>query len=90
MKFFMGFVLGCSLIACAAAPVFPYKFFHLTGNNFAGTLLGPAEGDDIPFRICTPVNGKQQCVVILYSELNKLVVDYKATKQALIDCQRGR
>lgn len=88
-QFFLGFILACSLIACAAAPVFPYKFFHLSGNNFAGTLFGPKEGDDIPFTKCAPVNGKQQCVVVFYTELNALIKDYKQTKSDLIACQKG-
>lgn len=89
-KFLLGFTLGCSLIACAASPVFPYKFFHLSGNNFAGTLLGKEDKDDLPFERCRPVNGKQQCVVVFYSELNALVADYKKTKSDLIACQKGR
>jgi hypothetical protein len=90
VRFLLGFTLGVSLIACAAKPVFPYKFYHLTGNNFAGMLLGPVDKDDIPFSRCAPVNGKQQCVVVTYSELTALINDYKTTKQKLIDCERGR
>lgn len=91
MRFLLGFIMGCSLIACAAAkPIFPYKFFHLSGNNFSGKLLGPKESDDLPFSRCAPVNGKQQCVVVFYPELTALVDDYKKTKQDLIDCQRGK
>lgn len=90
MKFFAGFILGCSLIACAAAPVFPYKYYHVSGNNFAGTLFGPGEKDDLPFLKCKPVGSTQQCVVVFYPELKALVTDYKQTKQDLVDCQRGR
>lgn len=90
MRFFQGFVLGLCLIACAAIPSFNYKFFHLSGNNFAGTLLGPEPKDDVPFSQCAPVNGKQNCVVVFYSELNALIKDYKDTKAKLIACERGK
>lgn len=88
-SFFAGFFLALTLLACAASPIFPYKFFHLSGNNFAGVLLGQKEGDDIPFERCRPVGGKQQCVVVFYTELNALVKDYKQTKSDLIQCQKG-
>jgi hypothetical protein len=90
MKFLSGFILGCSLIACAAVPVFSYHFYNISRNNFAGTLLGPTAADDVPFSRCAPVNGKQQCVVVFYSDLNALITDYKQTKSDLISCQRGQ
>lgn len=89
-RFFMGFILGCALIGCAASPIFPYKFYHLTGNSFEGTLLGQTPKDDLPFAQCKPVNGKQQCVVVFYTELTALITDYKQTKSDLIACQRGQ
>lgn len=89
-SFFAGFALALTLLACAAAPTFNYCFYHLSGNSFAGTLLGPEPKDDVPFERCIPVNGKQQCVVVFYTELNALVKDYKQTKQDLINCQRGK
>lgn len=89
MKYFIfGISIGLMVTACAGV-VWPYKFYHLSGNNFSGTLLGPKETDDIAFSECRPVNGKQRCVVVFYTELQKLVTDYKQTKQALYDCQRG-
>ena len=91
MKFFSGFVLGSSLIACAATPIsFAYKYYNISGNLFQGTLLGPTPQDDVPFQRCAPVNGKQQCVVVFYTELNTLIADYKNTKQSLVDCQAGK
>jgi hypothetical protein len=89
LKFLSGFLLGCGLIACAALPTFSYKFFNISGNNFAGTLLGPTQQDDVPFNRCAPVNGVQQCVVVFYTELNALIKDYKQTKSDLITCQKG-
>ena len=90
-SFLLGFMAcGFVFMACAATPVFPYKFFHLTGNNFSGTLLGKDSKDDVPFERCRPVNGKQHCVVVFYSELNALISDYKKTKSDLIACEKGR
>lgn len=90
MRFFQGFFLACALFACAAAPpIFPYRYYNISGNLFAGTLLGPTQQDDIPFQRCAPVNGKQQCVVVFYTELNALITDYKKTKSDLIACQKG-
>lgn len=89
-SFFLGFCLALTLLACAAAPIFPYKFYHLAGNSFSGTLQGPTPKDDIPFERCMPVNGKQQCVIVFYTELSALIKDYKQTKSDLISCQRGR
>lgn len=86
----LSLLLNVFLVACAASPVFPYKWFHLSGNNFAGTLLGPTDKDDVPFERCRPVNGKQQCVVVFYPELTSLISDYKKTKSDLIACQKGR
>jgi hypothetical protein len=77
------------LIACAAAPVFPYKYFHLSGNNFEGMLLGAQPKDDIPFSECRPVNNKQQCVVVQYPVLGALIKDYKQCKSDLIGCQKS-
>lgn len=88
-SFFAGFALALVLLACAAAPTFNYKFYNISGNSFAGTLLGPTPKDDVPFERCLPVNGKQQCVVVFYTELDALIKDYKTTKQNLIDCQKG-
>lgn len=86
------FLLGAVFFfGCATAGIpFSYRFYHLTGNDFSGTLLGATEKDDEPFSSCKPVNGKQKCVVVFYSELNKLIIDYKDTKQKLVDCQRGK
>jgi len=84
-------ILLCSvfLIACGAAQIrFPYKFYHLSQNTYTGTLLGPTDKDDKPFTDCKPVNGKQKCVVVFYTELNALIKDYKKTKQDLSDLQR--
>lgn len=89
-QFLLGFALACSLIACAAAPIFPYKFFHLSGNTFSGNLLGADPKDDVPFSSCAPVNGKQQCVVVFYPVLTALISDYKKTKADLIACEKGR
>lgn len=89
-RFFAGFFLACCLIACAAAPTFNYKFYHLTGNNYAGTLLGAKPQDDVPFSQCAPTGNKQKCVVVFYSELEALIADYKKTKSDLIACQKGR
>lgn len=89
-QFLWGFVLGLSLAACGSIPVFPYKYYNLSGNRFEGTLLGQKPGDDIPFSKCEPVNGTQQCAVVLYPALNALVIDYKQCKSDLISCQKGQ
>lgn len=88
-SFILGLSIGLVTMACAGI-VFPYKFYHISGNNYAGTLLGATQADDVPFSQCRPVNGKQQCVVVFYPELNRVIVDYKQCKSDLIDCQRGR
>ena len=73
------------LVACGTAPItFNYKFYHLSGNNYAGTLLGPTKNDDVSFTDCRPSSGKQKCVVVFYTELAKIISDYKETKQKLI------
>lgn len=84
------FILGAIFFtACGSAAIkFQYKYFHLSGNPYTGTLLGPTEKDDIPFTECKPVNNKQKCVVVFYTELTSLIQDYKQTKQELIDLQK--
>lgn len=88
--FWGGLILGLALFACASVPVFSYKYFNISGNNFAGTLLGATQQDDVLFSRCAPVNGVQQCVVVFYPVLNALIVDYKQTKSDLIACQKGK
>lgn len=83
------FVCAFFLIACGAAQIrWPYRHYHLSGNPYTGTLLGPTEKEDKPFTECKPVNGKEKCVVVFYTELAALIKDYKETKQALSDLQR--
>lgn len=89
-QFYWGLALGMTLFACAATPVFSYKYYNISGNSFTGTLLGPTPKDDLPFSQCAPVNGKQQCVVVFYPELQALITDYKTTKSDLIDCQKSQ
>jgi hypothetical protein len=95
------FILGAVFyISCATAIKFSYRFYHITPAGVwdypNGRLLGAKESDDYDLSRCKPVrkNEKgqliQECVVVFYTELNKLVAEYKQTKQALIDCQRGR
>lgn len=101
-RFIAGFSLGCALIACAATPVFPYHFYHLSPSNAwdlpGGKLLGATPQDDHALSECRPVPGKdpqgkpvtvQRCAVVFYSELNSFISDYKQTKSDLIDCQKG-
>lgn len=100
LKFVTAFFLGgLTFVACGTLGdvKFPYKFFHVspiqTWDIQAGKLVG--QGVQYDLSRCKPVKnseGKlvQQCVVVFYSELNKVIADYKNTKQALIDCQRGR
>lgn len=102
-SFFAGFLLALTLLACAASPVFPYRFYHVTPAAVwefpNGKLLGEKPQDDHVLSDCKPVpgvdpNGKpivvQKCVVMFYDELRTLVIDYKTTKQQLADCQRGQ
>lgn len=95
------FLLGAFFFfSCGTAAVkFSYKFYNVTPMNVwdypSAKLLGAKSTDDLPLKECKPVknsDGKyiQKCVVVFYTELNKLVIDYKQSKQDLIDCQRGR
>lgn len=95
------FFLGAFFFfSCAGAINFGYKFYHITPREVwdfpNARLLGKTQSDDYDLSRCKPVrkNEKgqfvQECVVVFYTELNKLVADYKKTKQELIDCQRGR
>lgn len=92
MKGLKWFILGALFFsACGTAAIsFPYKFYHISGNSYSGVLLGPTKNDDIIFTECKPSAGKQKCVVIFYTELAKIISDYKETKQNLIDCQKGK
>lgn len=99
LKFLAGFVFGAMFfVACGVADIpFKYKFFHISPIQVWDFPNGSLIGDGVRqlLKDCKPVKnseGKlvQRCVVVFYSELNKLVADYKNTKQQLIDCQRGR
>lgn len=98
LRFVAGFALGALFFAaCGTAEVkFPYKWFHLspisTWEVERGELVG--DGVRLPLKDCKPrrdAQGKlvQVCAVVFYDELNRVIVDYKQTKQALVDCQRG-
>ena len=84
------FIIGAVFFtACGSAAVkFNYKFYNLAGNSYSGTLLGPTDKDYLPFTECKPVNNKQKCAVVFYTELAAIISDYKQTKQELIDLQR--
>ena len=101
--FLLGLTLGASLISCAAAPVFSYRFFHVSPANvweFPGAkLLGEKPQDDRVLADCKPVPGTdpqgkpvmvQKCVVMFYDELKSLIIDYKKTKSDLDSCQKGQ
>jgi hypothetical protein len=101
MKKSFYFILGgVFFFGCATAINFNYKFYHVIPTGAwdypNGRLLGAKESDDYDLSRCKPVrkneNGQlvQECVVVFYSELNKIISEYKQTKQALIDCQRGK
>jgi hypothetical protein len=100
MRFFY-FLLGAVFFfSCAGAVSWPYRFYHITPTGVwdfpNARLLGAKESDDYDLSRCKPTrkNNKgqliQECVVVFYPELNRLVADYKKSKQDLIDCQRGR
>lgn len=92
------FLLGAIFFfSCGTAVTFKYKFYNVTPINVwdypNATLLGAKSSDDLPLKECKPVKnsaGKyvQKCVVVFYSELNKLIIDYKETKQKNIDLER--
>lgn len=99
LKLSAAFVLGAIFFAaCGTAEIkFPYKFFHVSPIQAWEFPNGELRGDKVRYELkrCKPVKNsegklEQQCVVVFYDELNKFVADYKNTKQALIDCQRGR
>lgn len=95
-----GFILGALFItACGTLGdvKFPYEFFHVSPISTWSAPSGQLVGSKVRYDLkkCAPVKNSQgklvqQCVVVFYSELNKVIADYKNTKQALIDCQRGR
>lgn len=102
MKRIGWFCLGAVFfVSCGVAQInFPYQFFHASPIGVwefpAGKLLGARPGTDKELLECKPTERDEQgrliqkCVVVLYPELNKLIADYKQTKQALIDCQKGQ
>lgn len=102
-SFTLGLLLGMSLISCAAAPVFPYRFFHASPAAVwdfpTGKLLGEKPQDDRLLTDCKPVFGVdpqgkpvtvQKCVIMFYDELKSLIIDYKKTKTDLDSCQKGQ
>lgn len=101
MKKLFYFILGAIFFfGCGTAATFNYKWYHVTPTGAwdypNGRLLGATQSDDFDLSRCKPVrrNEKgqliQECVVVFYSELNRLIADYKTTKQQLIDCQKGK
>jgi hypothetical protein len=94
------FTLGCFLfVACAATPItFPYKWFYpspVAVWEFPGAkLLGAKPEDDKLLSDCKPAQGAdgklvQKCGVVFLDEMERLIIDYKQTKQRVIDLERG-
>lgn len=97
---FLWFMLGAIFFAaCGAANIqFPYKWFHVSPISVwefpQGKLLGAKPEDDKLLSDCKPTqtaDGKlvQKCAVVFLDELEKLIVDYKQTKQRVIDLEKG-
>lgn len=94
------FILGALFFsACSLSDVrFAYPFYHASPiavwELSSGKLLGAKPENDRRLEECKPVKnaeGKmvQRCLVMFYQDFEKLVADYKKTKQELIDCQRN-
>jgi hypothetical protein len=93
------FILGAVFFsACGVANIqFPYKWFYASPIAVwefpAGKLLGAKPEDDKLLSDCKPTqaaDGKlvQKCAVVFLDELEKLIVDYKQTKQRVIDLEK--
>ncbi len=84
--------------ACGAANIaFPYRYYFgspvAVWDFPAGKLLGDKPENDRLLSECKPVKnaeGKtvQKCGVIFLDELEKLIIDYKQSKQRIIDLER--
>lgn len=93
------FVFGAVFFtACAAANIqFPYKWFYVSPitiwNIDSGKLIGAKPEDDRQLTDCKPIKnaeGKmvQKCAVVFLDELEKLIIDYKQSKQRIIDLEK--
>lgn len=93
------FLLGCMVfVSCAAAQInFPLKWYHASPVAVwdfpSGKLLGEKPEDDKLLADCVPTknaDGKlvQKCGVVFLSDLESLIIDYKQSKQRIIDLER--
>lgn len=100
MKRITAFFLGAVFFtACGSAAIkWPYLQMHVSPIGVwdypNAQLLGFRQEQDRKLVECKPTRkdaaGKliQECVVVFYPELEKIISDWKTTKQALIDCQK--
>ena len=97
------FILGAIFFsACGAAQInFNYKWYYPSPIAIwdfpGGKLLGDKPENDKLLADCKPVtvpgeDGKpktvQKCAVVFLDEFERLVIDYKQTKQRVIDLER--
>lgn len=85
----VGIVAGLLLSACVGLrPTFPYKYYGLNADNYAGGLLGAEEKDDLPLDQCKPDDiAVGKCMVMFADDFYQLKSDYLKAKSDLIDCQ---
>lgn len=78
----ISFFLGLSISACIASQ-FPYKYYVLDADSYAGQLKGPSVDQDIVLKMCQPTkDDKAPCLVMFTSAFMRLK---EAHQKCLID-----
>lgn len=85
-QFLAGSLFSLLLLSCGGAS---FHYYGLRGVQYEqGTLLGPKEGDDIPFSRCQPTEQvRNPCIVMFAVDFYALKQDYQDTKSKLKACE---
>lgn len=88
-SFAFGMLFTLCALGCAGV-TFPYKYYGLNADSYAGSLLGPEPKDDIPFESCKPTDfDKSPCVVMKTKDVLTLKLDYLETAAKLKQCEQS-
>ncbi len=88
-RFVLGFASCLLLVGCTGAS-FPYRYYALDADSYAGSLRGPEPKDDVALSQCAPTEAnKAPCIVMQTDKFLSAKKDYLDMQNRLIECERG-
>lgn len=89
VKNFIFFIVGALCVcACSASPKFPFKFYGLDAESYAGFMRGPSAELDKMLEECRPTEfDKSPCMVIFTAEYIRVKADWLQKSIDLKACE---